>query len=583
MRRKEEKMKTKIAVAILLVAIFALSSISTIAIRLAKADSSPQTLMLSNAELLSTSFTYEWGPGTLTGKTTNGLGVEFDFTGLTSADTGVGNNWQPSLPGLNPLLGGKGPEYCDFTGYTRYSMLFNNIGIDPVQVCLFMNTGFDGNPNTYWRSDIITIGAGQSAVVTLDFSCCGWASIGGSGVPVQYINQVSNIGFQVYSGSDGKIIVSGLPAPLLYTAPTRIQKAPSDVPTGTFIVSVTLEDFSNLMGFDIELTWSNSLITEASVDYTTALNALWGAGNWFFKVVGSGAGYYELAASSTSAPASSTGASILFTVTFDVAESSNFPLSTPIHFAIVKLSDNATPIPNKIVPTVTDGMYYMSSTAPDLEFTVLKWDKGTSAWVTASAPYQFEYGNTFKVQVYVTDISANSPLQDYDVKISFDPNLASYVSVDFSSGVLGSGTATAGSGVVEVSCTNPTGWSGTTGLLFTLKFQVQFAATANHIWKNINANYMTFQISITNATLSFALGSIGMSGTTPSALTFEVDFIRGDVDCNGVVNIADISSAAYYYGHPVADKPEYDLNNDHVINIYDMVTIATNYGYGMDP
>lgn len=379
--------------------------------------------------------------------------------------------------------------------------------------------------------------------------------------------------------------LTGPYAERLYIDSPSVNKVPSDVGT-TFAVYVKLENFVNLMGFDIKLTWGSSLITETSVDHNTYLDALWGAGKWSIVAEFSGAGYYELVATSTSTAASNIETSTLFKMTFSVDKSCNFPLSTTIQFDMVKLSDNGIPTPNPIVPaTVTGGAYTMSSITPNLEFNVLKQNKKTLVYEPATLPGHFEAGNYFEVQVYVTDISVNSPLQDYDVRISFDHTLARFVDVDVW-GVLGAGAVdyTAGSDVVHVSCTNFAGWYGDSGLLFTLTFHVEFAATANHIWKNINANYMTFQISITNATLSFALGSIGMSGiTTPSALTFEVDFIRGDVDCNGVVNIADISSAAYYYGHPVADKPEYDLNNDHVINIYDMVTIATNYGYGMDP
>jgi hypothetical protein len=49
------------------------------------------------------------------------------------------------------------------------------------------------------------------------------------------------------------------------------------------------------------------------------------------------------------------------------------------------------------------------------------------------------------------------------------------------------------------------------------------------------------------------------------------------------VNIDDISDVAYYYGQQASVKLEYDLNDDGIINVYDLVTIATNYGYGLDP
>ena len=569
-------MKIKAEVAVLL-AIFLLSSIAMMSLMPVKASSGP-TLTLSNAEL-NDAFLYEWGPGTLTAKSISASpsGVEFDFTGLASAsDTGVGNNWP-----INPEAGGAGPEYCDFSAYTRYTMLFTNIGTDPVQVCLFMNTGFDGNPNVYWASTTVTISSGQSQTVTIDFSSSYKSVPGGGsttywGLPVQNLNQVSNIGFQVWCASSGaeKIVVSGLTGTLLYTNPANIQKAPSDV-SSTFKVSVTLENFANLMGFDIQLTWDNSLITYVSSD-TTPLNALWPTWDIVYGPAQS-AGSYELAATSISTAASNTGASVLFTLTFQVtSKTSNFQLSTPITFAVVKLSDNSVPVPQPIPATVTNGTYYMSSTPPDLEFQVEKY--ATGSWNLVSSPYDFECTNLFTVDVYVTDISANSPLQGYDVKIAYDPSLVACQGV-LTWGPFGTGTFNNVTGVADVSASGT--FSGSEELLFRLEFEVEFTATANHIWKYGNANYMTFQVSIASATLSFgSLGSIPISGiTTPSPLTIEVGFIRGDVDCNGVVNLADISDIAYYYNKASSARPEYDLNNNGFIDIYDIVTAATNFGY----
>ena len=148
----------------------------------------------------------------------------------------------------------------------------------------------------------------------------------------------------------------------LYIDPPAVNKTPSDVGTN-FTVAVTLEDFANLAGFDINLTWDNSLITLTTVEYTTTLNALWVAGNWIIVAYYSGVGFYELVAVALATSASNAGASVLFTLTFQVDTSSTILQSTPIHFALVKLSDNATPVPNPIPATVTDGTYTMSPTS----------------------------------------------------------------------------------------------------------------------------------------------------------------------------------------------------------------------------
>ena len=52
--------------------------------------------------------------------------------------------------------------------------------------------------------------------------------------------------------------------------------------------------------------------------------------------------------------------------------------------------------------------------------------------------------------------------------------------------------------------------------------------------------------------------------------------IQGDIDNNGIVNIFDIRTVAFYYGQV---NSQYDLNGDNFIDIYDLVKVATNFGY----
>jgi hypothetical protein len=105
------------------------------------------------------------------------------------------------------------------------------------------------------------------------------------------------------------------------------------------------------------------------------------------------------------------------------------------------------------------------------------------------------------------------------------------------------------------------------------------------MWKYGQTNHLTNSISISDATLTFGISTIPKSGIAiPSAVAFEVDFIRGDVTCNGLVLTDDIGDVAFYYGQTVPPHAQYDLNNDGIIDIYDIVTVATNYGYpGLNP
>jgi len=141
----------------------------------------------------------------------------------------------------------------------------------------------------------------------------------------------------------------------LYINPSLVSEAPENV-GDTFVLNVTLSNFTNFAGFDINLTWDSSIISFVSTD-KTPLNTLWPAG-WTTVYEQSGNGYYELAAVALATSASNTGASVLFSLTFTIATSGTSPLQTPIHFALAQLSDaNSNPIP----ATVTDGEYTMSA------------------------------------------------------------------------------------------------------------------------------------------------------------------------------------------------------------------------------
>jgi parallel beta-helix repeat protein len=180
---------------------------------------------------LSTQFARETGPATLVAVTDiPGPGVRFDLTGLSSSiGTVVGDNFAVSA-----LAGGAWKDYgsgfagpYDFSGYSRYCMLFTNVGTTTLKVNLKMNTGWTGAPwgrpenDTFWQNSWTTIAPGESRFVTLDF----WSaevynagddpqaewrySDGTSGVIVRRLDEVSDIGFQVLGGSDGSIIVTG--------------------------------------------------------------------------------------------------------------------------------------------------------------------------------------------------------------------------------------------------------------------------------------------------------------------------------------------------------------------------------------
>lgn len=353
----------------------------------------------------------------------------------------------------------------------------------------------------------------------------------------------------------------------LYIDPPLISKNPGDVDS-FFDVYVTIDDVTGLFGFDIEITWDNALINFDSYD-TTPLNTVWSvAPGWEEALHTISPGSFKLVALSLNQSfTKDPGSQVLYSIHFKIVKACNFVLQTDIHFAVHKLSDSAwTAIPH----TVTDGHYYMDKTIPDLDFELVNPDSKL-----------FEYCKTFQVKVNVTHICAQ--LKDYDFTILYTAELLKLTGVDWTGGVLG-GTSDGASfteptaGTINIVDTGGTIWSGETGLLFTLTFHIEFDDRDSHIWRTTTApNTLPSSITFSGAELSFVEGIIVMSGITmPLPVDITVYLIRGDIACDGDVDLFDLRTVAYYYDQSNA---KYDLNSDGIIDIFDLVIIATNYGY----
>ena len=361
----------------------------------------------------------------------------------------------------------------------------------------------------------------------------------------------------------------------VYIDPPLVSKVPIDVDS-FFDIFVTIEKVTDLYGFDIRVSWNNALLTLDSVSYNASLDALW-PGGWFVAKSetyggggGGGGGYMLVALSTSTSFTEDPGSQVLFPMHFKILKGCNFVLETPIYFDVVKLSDsNYQPI----LHTKTNGQYSMDKTVPDLEFELVD--------TTPTKP--FEYCKTFQIKVYVTHICAN--LKDYNLVILYDTELLKLTGVDWTDGVLGGSSDGASHteaplGTITVVDSGGIVWSGLRGLLFTLTFHVEFDDREEHIWHtNPLYDHLHAFIKFTDATLSFEEGTIPMSGITmPSDLDMVVNLIRGDVDCDGNVDVFDLRCLARNYDQSTPAK--YDLTKDDTIDIFDLVVVATNYGYG---
>jgi len=361
----------------------------------------------------------------------------------------------------------------------------------------------------------------------------------------------------------------------VYIDPPLVSKAPGEVDS-FFDVFVTIVNVTDLFGFDIRVSWDNSLLTLDSTVKDTYFDILWGPSGWEIAVEGAygggggGGGGYKLVALSTGTSfTKDPGAQVLFAMHFKIIKSCNFILETPFYFDLVKLSDKSY---QPILHTTTNGLYHMALTIPDLEFELVN--------TTPLKP--FEYCKTFQIKVYVADICAN--LKDYNLVILYDTELLKLTGVDWTEGVLGDSSDGASytespPGTITVIDTGGLVWSGLKGLLFTLTFHIEFDDRIEHIWRTGTAHDLTASVSFQNAELSFLEGTIPMSGITmPAPLNITVHLIRGDVTCNGMVDVLDLRCVAAYYDQP--EPAKYDLTMDGTIDIFDLVVVATNFGYG---
>lgn len=548
-------------------------------------------LALQDAEM-ATKFNEGWGPATVVITDVAGPGVRFDYTGLTSSGTAKCDGFP-----IDSLAGGSDDGhggYGDFTGYTHYKMRFTNVGTSPVTVNLFMNTGFaaDGaGYDTYWECSWTGVPAGESRVVTLDFSGAitygatddpnpAWRYSDGTVNPIHRLNHVSKIGFQVLGSGAGSVIVSNQYEARLYVDPPVTTKYYGV--DSFFDVYARIDSVNDLFGLDIDIRWDDTLMTYKEESYDTYLTAMWGAGTYqvtnHSHGVNAGEGYYRFIAVCTHVPPgfSTTESQVIFKLSFNVVDPlTNSKKTGPIHFATHKLSDSNA---QSVSHTAEDGVYEVWGMTLTIDMTHAG---GYSR--TCRKTHDDEVGHGDELFTLTMAISEARNLAGVDFEIHFDTAKLDCQSYTIVWGDTGSSVT------VDETGGKVTGnliGSGSPTTLVTLTFKPDPAYW--RIWKDsalqpqhddINPTGIHFHSVTLHYTglpdLTWTSGGGGGGISIPHenfAYTFSP--IKGDLDLDGLVDIGDLGWEAGLYD---STNPTMNLIGDSVIDIFDLVIIASNF------
>jgi len=583
---ERRKIKLKRLFSIAMILLLSLSILAVLQIGIVRADTN---VNLSDAELL-TKFNEGWGPAYLTLVRTlePGGGVRFTYTGLTTSGTATCDGYE-----LDPEAGGAGPHNADFTAKTHYRLLFKNVGTTTVTVDLFMNTGFTGSDSrrdTWWEDEWIDINAGESKILTLDFSSAKvdnaaddpdytHYATGTIGVAMWRLDEVTKIGFQVCGSGNAELVVSAVGASTyLKTNPSTTKKTYTGVDS-FFDVFVDVENVADpgLYGFDLKVTWDSSLLELTGHDYDTYLKVIWEYSGHTDPDYGVSfptdwltPGMCRLVA--TSFYTSYTGASAhLLKLTFKVLNPlTNSGMEIPLHFEIDKLSDKDS---NTLAHACADGRYVVWGLKPTLS------TKDTAG--TGNTRICMMYDEEFNVKLIVTDAAS---VTDFTFEVHYDKTHVSYHDVVW--GALGTGTiADDLNGKITGSVGPATAQSGTVTVV-----TIVFHSIVHRIWKIIGGwtNEVSSAISIqkTELTYSGLPKLVYDRGDThdPGQITIGANFgytfspIKGDINNNGKVEIDDLSTVAILYD--TTNHPEYNLvGTTDLIDIFDLVVIASKFWY----
>jgi len=380
--------------------------------------------------------------------------------------------------------------------------------------------------------------------------------------------------------------------------PATVEKfAFGGIQISDFNVSINLQSVTDLFGFEINLTWDNNLLNLVGVEFTPELNQMWGPGppsgtNWTSIQNLTQNGWYDLVATALNPTKGYNGAATLAKLTFRVVNlpcyiSQNYQLQTRFHFATTKLANSNG---NAIGALVNDGHYLIHAEPPILQI--------LPATVICS-----KLNQSTSVQLEIVDAL---DVYSIDVQIHYNTTLSKVTSIQwldlsgFLPGPYLNKTIVEDdlNGIIRVLVVENLTAGAPLAYGDRLLVNVTFMTIKAITWKNAAGytNNLTDSISLNNWDITVScpgIYSLTNSLVITSSSSYSYVPIRGDVNWDGKVNAYDLSAVASYYGVHTYDPAylrdqatygiDFDLNNDGIIDILDIVVVSENIGYNYSP
>jgi len=378
----------------------------------------------------------------------------------------------------------------------------------------------------------------------------------------------------------------------LYIAPFTITKT-APAACGYFDVYVYAANFllerqKDLKAIDFHIYYNSTLIKLAAVEYEPELNALWGTNNWFpaknESFTAFGWDYYWFVATAINGAANFDGSKPVVKLTFHIEVDPCYPTvySTPIGFV------NGYALPLLYPPQVTNSTGQQIMT-PEYIYPPAQYQISAPQPIVKMTPDLITIRKNVPTSFFdvFVNIELGLNIEDFYIVIDYPNTYIEPLNVTFGTYLPGPGFITRGfsfnKGIGRIyvyaseDSTSPLGNGN--GTLFSIKFKVK-----NQVFWNNPALIGTikFYNPLSHLSQISTLEGHVIQTFNPMVITqdatYKYDPKPGDVNFDGVIDVLDLIKVASKYGLTVGAGQPYDLNLNGKVDLIDLVLVALNFG-----